>query len=234
MSDPTWQLWDQPGVAETIESLWQGSLYESVHRDVLADLCSLYISSPDLDVLEVGCGTGRIYERLVPRLVDNARYTGVDVSERMLEIARERFPQARFLAGDGYRLQFADGAFDVVLAFEVLGHLPEIGPFLRELVRTARRAAIFTIWPAADGVVDDREEIHGASFLRRRYSHAYVLQQLADALPGVPLDLEAGILHADTWAYVVRRCEGSGGLALTRLFPVPGFLPRLVRLLTDS
>ena len=104
-----WQLWDQEGVAETIEGLWQGGPSEAIHRDTLADLCALYLPSPDLDVLEVGCGTGRIYERLVPRLIPNERYTGVDVSERMLEIARGKFPEARFLAGDGYALDFGDG-----------------------------------------------------------------------------------------------------------------------------
>lgn len=228
MSGPEWQLWDRPGVAETIESLWMGSLHEKVHRDVLAELCSLYLSAPDLAVLEVGCGTGRIYERLVPRLVANENYTGVDVSQSMLEIARAKFPQGQFLKGDGHGLQFGDGAFDIALAFEVLGHLPEVGPFLRELVRVSRRAAIFTVWPAADGVVDGREEIRGASFLHRQYSHAYLLQEVQDWLPGLPLDLEVGILHADCWAYVLRRREGAGGLAVTRLFPIPGLLQRLV------
>ena len=226
-----WQLWDQPGIAETIEGLWQESLHETVHRDALAVLCSGYLTSPDLEVLEVGCGTGRIYERLVPRLVSNESYTGVDISESMLEIARAKFPQGRFLAGDGYGLGFEDGAFDVVLAFEVLGHLPEIGTFLRELVRVSRKAAIFTVWPAAEGVVEGREEIRGASFLHRQYSHAYLLRQIRDQLPGVPLDVEIGILHADCWAYVLRRREGAGGLAMTRLFPVPGFLQRFAEAL---
>jgi len=229
-----WQLWDTAGVAEEIESYWQGARLETIHREVLADLCALYIPSPGLDVLEVGCGTGRIYERLVPRLVPDERYTGVDVSERMLAIAREKFPQGRFLAGDGYGLKFPDGAFDVALAFEVLGHLPEIGLLLREMVRVTRKTAIFTVWPAADGVVESREEIRGASFLHRQYSHAYILQQVLDWLPGVALDMEVGILHADCWAYVLRRREGPGGLAVTRLFPVPGYMGRLLKILPQG
>jgi ubiquinone/menaquinone biosynthesis C-methylase UbiE len=218
-----WQLWDREGVAEAIESYWADSPAEKAHRDLLGVLCAPYLSTPGLDVLEVGCGTGRIYERLVPRLVADARYTGVDVSERMLAIAREKFPGARFLPGDGYGLGFAGGAFDVALAFEVVGHLPEIGPFLRELVRVARRAAVFTVWPAGDedgGMVESREEILGARFLHRRYSHEYLLRQIGEQLPDAALDLEVGILGAGCWAYVLRRREGSPGLAFTRLFPV--------------
>lgn len=222
MKTADWQLWDREGVAEAIESYWAESAAEKAHRDLLAALCARYLPAPDLDVLEVGCGTGRIYERLVPRLVANERYTGVDVSERMLAIGRERFPRARFLAGDGYGLEFADGAFDVALAFEVVGHLPEIGPFLRELARVARRTAVFTVWPAGDedgGIVESREEILGARFLHRQYSHGYLLRQIREHLADAALDLEVGILGAGCWAYALRRREGSRGLAFTRLFP---------------
>lgn len=222
MNERDWERWDGEGVAETIESYWLGSAGERAHREVLAALCAPYLPAPDLDVLEVGCGTGLIYERLVPRLIPNERYTGVDVSEKMLEIGRGKFPRARFLAGDGYGLRFGDGVFDVVLAFEVVGHLPEVGSFLRELARVARRTVIFTVWPAADGVVEDREEIRGASFLHRRYSHAYLLQQVREWLPDAALDVEVGILHAGCWAYVLHRREGAGPPAFTRLFPVHG------------
>ncbi|HET9208891.1 MAG TPA: methyltransferase domain-containing protein, partial [Thermoanaerobaculia bacterium] len=222
-----WERWDGEGVAATIESYWQGSAHEHAHRDTLAELCALYLTDPGLDVLEVGCGTGMIYQRLVPRLIANERYTGVDVSEEMLAIGRRKFPRARLLAGDGYALRFADRSFDTVLCFEVLGHLPEIGTLLREMVRVARKTVIFTIWPAADGVVETRESVRGERFLHRQYSHAYLYEQIQRALPDVAIEMEVGILHAEHWAYVLHRREGPGGLAFTRLFPVPGYQRRL-------
>ncbi|HEY0515460.1 MAG TPA: class I SAM-dependent methyltransferase [Thermoanaerobaculia bacterium] len=227
-----WERWDGEGVAETIESYWLGSAHERVHREALADLCAPYLQpAAGLDVLEVGCGTGLIYERLVPRLIPNERYTGVDVSERMLAIGRGKFPRARLLAGDGYGLRFGDGAFDVVLCFEVLGHLPEIGPLLRELVRVARKMVVFTVWPAAGGVVDTQESVRGERFLHRQYSHAYLYEQILAAAPAVSLEMEVGILHAECWAYVLHRRQGSGGLAFTRLFPVAGYQQRLLQAL---
>jgi ubiquinone/menaquinone biosynthesis C-methylase UbiE len=229
MSERDWENWNGEGVAETIESYWRGSAHEKAHREILTDLCAPYLSSTDLDVLEVGCGTGLVYERLVPRLIANQRYTGVDVSERMLEIGRAAFPQARLLAGDGYGLRFAEGAFDAVLCFEVLGHLPEIGPLLREMVRVARKTVIFTIWPAAQGVVQTTESVRGQRFLHRQYSHAYLYQQILEFLPEVALELEVGILNEGCWAYVLHRREGAGGLAFTRLFPVPGYARHLAQ-----
>lgn len=204
MNTSGWQLWDREGVAATIERHWQTSPLEASHRRALARLCAQHLSA-DLDVLEVGCGTGLVYERLVPALVPDERYTGVDVSERMLEIARRKFPHARFVAGDGYALRFPARAFDVALAFEVLGHLPAIGPFLRELARVARTSAIFTVWGAAHGVVDGREEIGGASFLHREYSHAYVLEQIREYLPGLARGLQVTVLSTVCRAYVLRR-----------------------------
>ncbi len=229
MSGRDWENWNGEGVAETIETYWRGSPHERAHREVLADLCAPYLS-PSTRVLEVGCGTGMIYERLVPRLIANEGYTGVDVSERMLAIGRRSFPQARLLAGDGYGLQFADGAFDVALCFEVLGHLPAISPLLCELVRVARKTVIFTVWPAADGgsgVVETHETVRGERFLHRQYAHAYLYEQILAALPDVRLEMEVGVLHEGCWAYVLHRREGAGGLAFTRLFPVPGYGERL-------
>jgi SAM-dependent methyltransferase len=221
-----WERWDEEGVAQAIESFWAGSAYEKAHRETLARLCSLYIPSPDVDVLEVGCGTGLIYELLVPGVIPNERYTGVDVSEEMLAIGRRKHPRARFLAGDGYGLRFGDREFDVTLA--LAGHLPEIGPFLRELVRVTRGTAIFTVWPAAGEVVEKRESIRGASFLHREYPHAYLYRQIQEWLPDIALEMEVGVLHAASWAYVLRRREGPASLAFTRLFPVFGYQDRLV------
>jgi ubiquinone/menaquinone biosynthesis C-methylase UbiE len=217
-----WERWDDKGVAQSIESYWNDSALEKTHREALTRLCALYIPVPDVDVLEVGCGSGLIYEGLVPRLIPNERYTGVDVSREMLAIARRKHPEARFLEGDGYGLQFEDGEFNVTLAFEVLGHIPEVGPFLRELLRVTRDLSIFTVWPAADGAVQTSESICGSHFLHRNYSHEYVTQQIIQWFPDVALEMDVGILHAQNWAYVLRRREGRPGPTLSRLFPVSG------------
>jgi SAM-dependent methyltransferase len=51
-------------------------------------------------VLELACGTGSVMEQLEPRY----ELTGVDLSERMLELAAQKLPRARLLQADMARL----------------------------------------------------------------------------------------------------------------------------------
>ncbi len=206
MAGGDWQQWDVDGVAEGIEEHWRASSFEVAHRAALGDLCARYVTSRELRVLEIGCGTGRVYEQLVPRLLPADGYLGVDISGRMLAIARKKFPHGRFHQGDGSALALADGTVDYALAFEVLGHLPEIQPLFRELGRVSRRGFLFTVWPATEeeGVVDRHEQHGPARFLHRRYPSSRLMSDLAAALPEKAHEVEISILDFATWAYVVQ------------------------------
>ena len=88
---------------------------------------------PPARVLDVACGTGLLTRHL------GAGVTGLDQSEAMLEIARERVPQATFVRGDAFRMPFADRSFDRVFSsfFYGLLPLPDRGRFLAEARRVA-------------------------------------------------------------------------------------------------
>src|SRR6185312_9908310 len=70
----------------------------------------------DLDILDAGCGTGWLCERLRPF----GAVTGTDLSHEILDRARMRLPDVRFVAGDFMTLDFGRGAFDVVTTLKVL------------------------------------------------------------------------------------------------------------------
>ena len=57
---------------------------------------------PPARTLDVACGTGWMTQHLPGEII------GVDASESMLEIARERVPAGRFLVGDALLLPFED------------------------------------------------------------------------------------------------------------------------------
>jgi ubiquinone/menaquinone biosynthesis C-methylase UbiE len=89
------------------------------------------------DVLEVGCGTGLVLER-ISRFARTA--CGVDLSPGMLEKARQRGLDVR--EGTATKLPFEDEAFDVTCSFKVLAHVPEIQAALIEMARVTRRGGV--------------------------------------------------------------------------------------------
>ena len=69
--------------------------------------------------LDVACGTGFLTRHLRGEVV------GLDQSERMLAVAREQAPSARFVKGDALDLLFDDDSFDRVFASYFYCHLEE-------------------------------------------------------------------------------------------------------------
>ena len=82
-------------------------------------------------VLEVGAGTGAFAERIFREL--GADVTAVDLSPRMVELARERGVPAS--VADVQELPFGDGTFDCLAALWVLHHVPDLDRGLGELAR---------------------------------------------------------------------------------------------------
>ncbi|MFV5995265.1 class I SAM-dependent methyltransferase [Streptomyces sp. NPDC056231] len=88
-------------------------------------------------ILDAGCGSGPLTAALRDR---GAVVTGIDASAGMVELARRRLGDnvALCVADLRYRLPFADGAFDDVVASLVLHYLEDWGPTLAELRRVLR------------------------------------------------------------------------------------------------
>jgi SAM-dependent methyltransferase len=74
------------------------------------------------DVLEIGAGVGRWAASFDPAMT---RFTGVDISEGMVEAARKNFPQGRFdLLGEDSILPYGDESFDLSFSVTVMHHNP--------------------------------------------------------------------------------------------------------------
>ena len=82
-------------------------------------------------VLEVGCGPGELAARIQGEL--GADVVAVDISPRMVELARDRGVEAR--VGDVLALPFAAGEFDCAVAAWMLYHVPDPDRALAELAR---------------------------------------------------------------------------------------------------
>lgn len=87
----------------------------------LTDQLMEKISIPDswrqrsIKILDVGCGTGSSVKRM-QKTFPGAKIEGIDLSEKMLEAARNNFPDINFVCGDGENLSayFNADSFDLV------------------------------------------------------------------------------------------------------------------------
>ncbi len=104
-------------------ALWREKLWEHV---------------PEGRVLEVGCGTGKNLDYYSPQM----DVVGIDISERMLERARQRAGElnrrVELYQMDAQQLDFADDAFDAAVATFVFCSVPDAVQGLRELGRVVK------------------------------------------------------------------------------------------------
>jgi len=93
--------------------------------------------------LDVGCGNGYLASRLAAR--GAGQVAGVDFSRPRLKDGSKRFEHIRFSRASGTALPFADKSFDLITMVEVLEHIPETLPALRELARVAKKYILITV-----------------------------------------------------------------------------------------
>lgn len=72
-------------------------------------------------VLDIGCGNGRLLQIFKNKKID---YTGIDSSEKLIVIAKEKHSSVKFLTADALNLPFEDNSFDKVFSIAVLHHIP--------------------------------------------------------------------------------------------------------------
>ena len=91
--------------------------------------------------LDVGCGTGDEVRLLAERVGRSGRSVGVDLSEKLLAIARERTPPdvgAEFVAADAHALPFGDGEFAAARVERTLLHVAAPARVVQEVARVVR------------------------------------------------------------------------------------------------
>jgi demethylmenaquinone methyltransferase / 2-methoxy-6-polyprenyl-1,4-benzoquinol methylase len=91
---------------------------------------------PGERVLDVATGTGLVASELAER---RASVVGLDQSEEMLAVARERLgDRVTFVEGQAERLPFADAAFDALTFTYLLRYVDDRAATMRELARVVR------------------------------------------------------------------------------------------------
>jgi ubiquinone/menaquinone biosynthesis C-methylase UbiE len=132
---PTGNAYDKYASANPIERRLMAAFLDRLDR-------ALPVRAPDR-VLEVGVGEGEIATRVGTRY-PAAAVVGLDLpDDDLAEQWTGRGIAATF--GDIAALPFPDRTFDLVLAIEVLEHVPDPDAALRELARVARADVVLSV-----------------------------------------------------------------------------------------
>jgi len=95
----------------------------------------------DKNILEVGCGKGRLSRIIKER---GAHIYGIDISEKLLRDAAPIQP-SHFLKAEAYNIPFKNKTFDGVVLLEVIEHLPELDKTIQELRRVIKKDGVLII-----------------------------------------------------------------------------------------
>jgi len=100
-----------------------------------ADLVARLLGDPPANVLDAGCGTGRVGIELAGR---GYRVTGIDAEPAMLEAARAKAPDLRWVLGDLSSAELPGGPFDLVVAAGNVMIFVELGTEAAVVANVAR------------------------------------------------------------------------------------------------
>jgi SAM-dependent methyltransferase len=151
---------------------------------------------PGRATLDVGCGEGRVARDLARR---GYRVVGLDASPTLVRLAREADPDSEYVVGDAAALPFADGAFDLVVAFNSLMDVQDMPGAVREAARVLEpegRLCLCVTHPLSDaGRFEGRAPqaafvVTGSYFGRRRFEGTFARDGLEITFRGWCYPLE--------------------------------------------
>jgi SAM-dependent methyltransferase len=181
-----WIAWAR---ADGHDSYWQ------FNRDLFLEL----VPAPPARVLDLGCGEGRFSRDLKALGYD---VVGVDRSPTLVAAAREADPSLEVHEADACALPFADGSFDIVIAFMSLQDMDDMPGAVREAGRVLVDCGVLclaVVHPLNsagefEGREDDSAFVVRGSYLDETYYADYVERD--------GYEMEFASLHRPLEAYV--------------------------------
>jgi len=182
--------WDLAAV--DYESLWRAQLAEA--RGALLAVASLALGDR---VLDIACGTGLVSFDAAREVGSSGRVMGIDLSERMIEVAERRagemsLSNCNFARMGAETLALPDSSFDIVLCALGLMYMPDPEQALHEMYRVLRPGGRVSLavwgerskcgWSAMFPIVDDEVASEVCPLFFRLGEQATLAHLCADAM----------------------------------------------------
>lgn len=111
--------------------------------EVAKDFVKRYKIGKNDYILDVGCGTGILYSILEKR--NPAYYLGIDIASKMLDVFKEKFPEANVKRVDFETKIELDKTFDFVIVFDTIPHLQKIDMVFKNAYKQLKIGGVFLI-----------------------------------------------------------------------------------------
>lgn len=113
--------------------------------DRLVELAGHHLPEHPSDILDIGCGTGRLLS-LLGRRYPHSRLCGLDLAYNMARCSAERLgPGAVLVSGDAEHLPFRDGSFDLVVSTSTLQWLDDLDLFFSQSHRVLKNDGLLCV-----------------------------------------------------------------------------------------
>jgi SAM-dependent methyltransferase len=142
-------------------------------------------ATPEMAVLDAGCGTGYGSAEFNVRAI-----AAIDLSPEAVAHAAAHYarPNVFFAAANCAALPFADSAFNLIVSFEVIEHLPDYRALLSEARRVLKPGGVFLVsTPNRAYYAESRAQAGPNPFHVREFDYAEYNEILADFFPHVEI-----------------------------------------------
>jgi ubiquinone biosynthesis O-methyltransferase len=165
-------------------------------------------------ILDIGCASGLLLQRISKTFGSTG--TGIDVSQVLINKAKQHDATNKYILADASRLPFPDNTFDIVTSFDNLEHIKEYKQVIKEIVRVLKpsgKLLLNTINKHNRFTIDWALEKLGSDYHLKRAGHVKELffdpkdieklfQEAGLINTKVELTDATGILLADTILYI--------------------------------
>ncbi len=91
-------------------------------------------------LLDVGCGAGVHIKHYISK---GAKCCGIDLSQTMIEMAKQNCPNVKFKVGSMTKLPYKNSSFDIVTASLSIDYIKDLIPILKEISRVLKKGGVF-------------------------------------------------------------------------------------------